>query len=282
MSSAIIIKKADGADETFQSEKLVSSLLRSGADKQSAEKVLFELEPELKSGMTTEEIYRKAFDTLKRMRREVAARYTLKRALTELGPSGYPFEKFVAKVFEAEGFKTQTGIVLEGACASHEVDMVAWNGEKTLFAEMKFHNHHSYKTDLKVALYVKARMDDLKAASAKMAGQGQSEIEEGWLITNTKFSRTAIDYAKCAGLSLLGWSYPKENNLRNLVDKAGIHPITVLTTLDKREKQELLRRNVVLCSEIKNNASLLSESGVAKGKIDDVQEEAALVCGVNV
>ena len=62
---------------------------------------------------------------------------------------------------------------------------------------MKFHNELGMKSDLKVALYVKARVDDLKKHKAE---RGERPIDEGWIITNTKFSKMAVQYANCNGM----------------------------------------------------------------------------------
>ena len=44
-------------------------------------------------GITTKEIYRRAFSMLRKASAHLAAEYKLKKAFQELGPSGYPFEK---------------------------------------------------------------------------------------------------------------------------------------------------------------------------------------------
>jgi len=54
---------------------------------------------------------------------------------------------------------------VRGKLVEHEIDVVAWNEEKLIMVEAKFHNQLGVKTDLKVILYVKERFDDLSAVT---------------------------------------------------------------------------------------------------------------------
>ncbi|MEK7062400.1 MAG: ATP cone domain-containing protein, partial [Patescibacteria group bacterium] len=124
---AIEIIKANGERETFDLQKLRNSLIRARATTSVADRIAKHIEQELKDGMTTRDIYRHAFEILERELKPVALRYSLRKAVMDLGPSGFPFEKFVAEIFKAKGFQTQTDVVMPGRCVSHEVDVVAWN-----------------------------------------------------------------------------------------------------------------------------------------------------------
>lgn len=55
----------------------------------------------------------------------LAIRYDLKRALMELGPSGYPFEKLISDLLRKFGYRTKTNLTLQGKCVSHEIDVIA-------------------------------------------------------------------------------------------------------------------------------------------------------------
>ena len=48
-------------------------------------------------GMTTHMIYQWVYNYLREHTDSLAARYKLKKAFMELGPSGYPFEQLVSK-----------------------------------------------------------------------------------------------------------------------------------------------------------------------------------------
>ena len=51
--------------------------------------------------MSTGEIYTHAFSSLRRHEKPVALKYSIRKAVTELGPSGFPFEKFISELFKA-------------------------------------------------------------------------------------------------------------------------------------------------------------------------------------
>jgi len=103
-----------------------------------------------------------------------------------------------------------------GKCIPHEVDVVAYNDKELIFCEAKYHNELGTKSDVKVALYIKARFDDLKHGTFDYGSPGRA-LTEGLLITNTKFSTTAIQYGKCENLRMIGWNYPEKGNLRDLI-----------------------------------------------------------------
>jgi len=258
MAEQINIVKANGKHESFDSEKLRASLLNSGAPEDITENVIAHIMPELHDGMTTSDIYQHAFRVLESVGKPIARSYSLRRAVMDLGPSGFPFEDFVAEILKSKGFTTMTRQTLLGGCVSHEVDVVAYNKKKLLVAEAKFHNELGTKSDLKVVLYVKARFDDLRDNVYDYGGEDR-KITDAWLITNTKFSSTAIHYGVCQNMTLIGWNYPEKGNLQDMIEEEVLHPVTCLISLSQSEKQELIRKSVVLCSGIKNNPELLHD-----------------------
>lgn len=275
MLSDVLITKADGEQELFDSSKLDSSLSRSGASEEARARIISRVLQELRSGMTTEEIYRHAFEMLRREEETpIAARYSIKRAVFALGPSGFPFEHFIAEILRAHGWSTRTEILLTGRCASHEVDVLAEKDGKRIGIEAKFHNEPGGKTDIKDALYVKARYDDLRVAP-----EPSSRVDEGWLVTNTTFTQNAIRYAQCSNLTLVSWDYPHTNNLLDMIEEARVHPLTCLTTLSEGEKHRLLDNKIVLCKHV-SAPHVLEEYGVKPGRIPQVLDEARRLCGI--
>jgi hypothetical protein len=265
------ILKADGTVESFDGAKLEASLRRSGAGMKTAEKIRETLERMVTPRMTTHEIYKRAFTLLRNEEKTAAARYSLRRALFELGPTGHPFEDFVAQLFRKEGWNVEWRKSIAGKCVIHEVDVYATKGNETLAAELKYHNDPNYKTDVKVALYVKARFDDIW--NCDPANAPICPIDRGFLITNTKFTETAIQYAKCAGIELIGWSYPLEGNLYDRILSAGVYPVTALTTLQKAEKRLLIERGVVTSDQIIERRDVLREIALSPEKIGKVVAE---------
>lgn len=276
----IWVVKSTGEKEKFSLEKLRRSLVRSNADEETIKRIIDHIIPELHDGMKTAQIYKHAYSILKKKRYPAAIRYSLRKAVMELGPSGFPFEKYVAEVMKRKGFKAETGVILPGFCVSHEVDILMEKGDRHIFAECKFHNQQGIKTDVKVALYVYARFLDLQKAHTTQSAQGEEKpkVHEGWLITNTKLSLDAIQYATCAGLTVIGWDYPEVGNLQDLILETGVHPLTFLTTLSMSEKKNLLEQGIVMCRDVTIGKELLKAVGLPEERIDKVVAEANKVC----
>jgi hypothetical protein len=272
----MLVIKADGTEEEFKPEKLASSLRRAGADPREVADIVQAVEQKIKPRATTQMIYREAFEMLRESARPVAAKYSLRRAVFGLGPTGFPFEDFIARVFAAEGYSTKTRLTIQGRCALHEIDVAGYRKDHSFIAEAKFHAQPGTKSDLQVALYSYARYLDLKAHP--ICEEDTCGIVSFIIVTNTKFTRAAIDYATCAGVELLSWGYPFDNSLQERVDRLGVYPITVLNTLSQVEKATLLQAGVILCSEILQNPEVLSQNNVSKNKVSAVLEESRQLC----
>jgi hypothetical protein len=270
-----LITKADGTQEAFDPAKLEHSLARAGASSTARARVVAHVLREVRPGMRTEDIYHRAFEALKHEDvPPVAARYSVKRAVFQLGPSGYPFESFLAEVLRANGWSARAEVTLMGRCVTHEVDVLAEKQGKRIGIEAKFHNDPGGKTDVKDALYVKARYDDLRQAPLQ-----SSRVDEGWLVTNTTFTRNAIRYARCSNLTLIGWDYPRTRGLVTMIEEGKVHPITCLTTLSEGEKRRLLDNKIVLCKNV-TTSHLLQEYGIKPDRVPHVLDEARLLCGI--
>lgn len=273
--SHILITKADGEKERFDPVKLENSLMHAGASSTVRARVLSKMLHELKPFMTTEEIYTRAFELLKNEEESpLAARYSTKRAVSALGPSGFPFEQFLGEVLKAHGWVVRTDVTLTGRCAPHEVDVLAEKDGRRVGIECKFHNEPGGKTDIKDALYVHARYEDLKQAPLQ-----SSRVDEGWLVTNTQFTSNAIRYARCTNLTILSWDFPRTRGLMQMIEEARVHPLTCLTTLTNSEKHRLLENKIVLCKSVQTE-HVLREYGVAPNRIPQVLEEAKRLCSI--
>jgi hypothetical protein len=212
---------------------------------------------------------------LKKHQRPVALRYSLKKAIAELGPSGFPFEDYVAEIFKVQGYQAVTDQIVIGNCVPHEVDVVAFNNQELIMIEAKFHTDFGANSDLKVVLYVKARFDDLqngtyKYSSSLINSPKERKMTKGMLITNTKFSSTAIQYGECAKLNMVGWNYPRNNNLHNIIERYNLIPITALTTLTQSDKKMFLANRIVLSKQL-GDFGLLKSYG-----FDDLKAQAVI------
>ena len=278
----VCIIKASGEEQPFSEWKLRNSLRRSGADEATIDNVVSTIKRELRDGMTTRQIYSRAFSLI-RKNKVVAIQYSLRQAIMELGPTGFPFEKFIGEVLKTRGFSVRVGVLLRGFCVTHEVDVLASRDDKHIFVEAKFHNRHGVKSDLKDALYVKARFDDLRAIHRRHEKNIRTPIiHEGWLITNTKLTTKAKRYGRCAGLTVIGWNYPAKGNLQDLIIESKVHPITCLTTLSTARKRAVFENGIVLCRDLLRRRDLLRALGMSERGIDKVFEEIGLLCGGGV
>jgi hypothetical protein len=275
-SSKPLITKADGTTEAFDGTKLENSLQRAGAGEFAAQRIRKTIEASLGNRAGTHEIYKRAFQMLRQDTRAAAARYSLRRALFELGPTGHPFEDFVAQMFAKEGWKVEWRKTIPGKCVSHEVDVYATRNGEYLAAELKYHNDPSYKTDVKIALYVKARFDDIWQCDPNTQ---TCPVDHGFLITNTKFTSQAIQYAKCAGMQLLGWDYPEEGNLYDRMVATGLYPITSLTLLKKAEKRLLIDKGIITCDQLRQHREALRGLSIPPDRIGAILSEATTLCG---
>ncbi len=266
------ITKADGTTEFFKVEKLRRSLRRSGATPEEVNQIVTEVLQELYEGMQTQEIYRRAFALLREREVPTAARYSLRRALFGLGPSGFPFERFLARLFTAEGYTTKTGIIMQGKCAPHEIDIAAYTAEHSFVGEAKFHARPGIKTDLQVAMYSYARLLDLKGT--KICSEDVCAVTEFWLITNTKFTTTAEDYANCVGVPLLSWDYPRHNNLHDRIQRARVYPITVMQSLTPSQIATLISYDIIVCSDLVDTPSILRHLHLPEAKQQTIITEA--------
>jgi ATP cone domain len=269
------VTKADGTTEYFKIEKLRRSLRRSGATPEEVNLVVSQVLSELYEGILTQEIYRRAYTILREQEAPIAARYSLRRALFSLGPTGFPFELLLARLFTEEGYKTRTGIILEGHCASHEIDFAAFNDTHSFVGEAKFHARPGIKTDLQVAMYSYARLLDLR--DNRICQESVCDIKEFWLVTNTKFTSAAERYANCVGVNLLSWDFPKNNNLHDRIQRNKIYPVTVLQSLNNNQISVLIDRGIITCKDLLSNPSVLRYLHISTRKHEAVMAEAEAI-----
>lgn len=274
----ITIIKAGGEREPWNSKKLERSLRATKADNDLVQEIVRHIEKDIRDGLRTSDIYAHAFSLLKRYDRGSAARYSLRKAIMQLGPSGFPFERFVAKILSAQGYRTSVGVTVPGFCVAHEVDVVAEKNDERVLVEAKFHNSAEIKSDVKVALYVAARFEDIKKRFLEK--ESHERLTHAWLITNTSFTSQAIQYGTCAGIALTGWNHPKGHTLQNLVQETETHPVTCLTTLSLAQKNQLLNEGVVLCQDIVKDPTHLARIGIGKTRIASVVKEGVELCAV--
>ncbi len=276
-ANSIDIIKSSGEKVKFSLDKLRTSLKRTGADKQTVNQIIDKVRDELYQGISTKEIYNRAYALLKKKKSHLASKYKLKKAIYELGPTGFPFERFISDILNYSGYKTEVGKILQGQCVTHEIDVIAQKNNETTVIECKFHNEEGLNCNVKIPLYINSRYNDVKA-HWHSSSKNKSTLTKGWVVTNTRFTEAAIQYGNCVNLYLLSWDYPKNDGLKDRIDRLGLYPITVSTLLTNREKQFLLSRDVVLCRTLIGDVFYLDHLGVSEIRKEKILNEIKLLC----
>lgn len=272
----VFVRKSTGEVEAFLPEKLRKSLHNSGATQACIERVMALLEENISEGMSTRELYTMAYRILKRESKPVAVRYKLRQAVLEMGPTGYAFERLIGEVFKAQGYAARTGVMVQGRCVSHEVDVVAEKDDHHAMVECKFHNKVGEKSDVKTAMYIHARFQDIANKYKDSADLCAVRVRP-WLITNTKFTADALAFGTCSKLNMMSWSYPDHDNLQRVIETHCLYPITSLASLTLAQKQRLLGENVILFRDILAFPNVLIHSGMSEKKAELVLREVELL-----
>ena len=67
-------------------------------------------------------------------------------------------------------------------------------------------------------------------------------------------------------MKIIGWNYPLDGNLQDLIESANLHPITCLKSLSSHDKKSLLEASIVLCKSLRDEKTLLSSIGLSEAK----------------
>jgi len=273
----ILVKKQDGSEEGFNKDKLLISIKKNSGSEKVAEDVVKYFEKEKIKETTSDEIFEltKKF-LLEKGDKKAFLRYNLPKSIYKLGPEGFAFEKFIAEVFQSYKYNpVHVGQKIQGKCVVHEMDIVATKNNELMTAELKFHNTRSKKSDLKVALYMKARFDDILNS-----GFYKDKMPRQVIITNTKFTNNAKAYAKCVGMEMIAWNYPEGDNLYDFILRSGVHPITAITCIPNKAKEYFLRKKIVSCYDLmKDNKKMLENNPfIPNDKITEIIEEIKVMC----
>ncbi len=263
------VRKSDGSLEPFKIEKLIMSLARSGADPKEAEKIANEVVSVVENGVATKRIYSIAHGILKRYNQGSYMRYSLKKAILRLGPSGYTFEKYFADILREYGYETQNNVVMKGRCIKHEIDVLAHKDDTAVTVECKYHSTAGRASDAKVALYIHSRFKDLEDEAKKYFNVSKYE---GWLVTNTRFTIDAVNYARCMGFKILGWRYPLDGGLEYMIEKKRLYPVTMISGIKANLANKLISKGFILVRDIisidkKKLKDMFGLSNIQAGKL---------------
>jgi Holliday junction resolvase-like predicted endonuclease len=264
----VYVVKADGQRQLFDLNKVKEAVARAGVTDDKQKQILDDLKGSFYNNIPTSEIYYLVSQALSQAHPAGAIRFRLKKAIMELGPTGYPFEVFIGHLLKEYGYQTEVSVKLLGSCVEHEVDVLAKKDSRVYFVECKYHNQQGLRSDVKVVLYVHSRAEDL------IDTLGNSENSSAWIFTNTKFSTDAIKYAECKNMRLTGWDYPsKQDNLQTMIEENNLYPITVLPALSKDSVKRLLEENIVLVKELLQKKDLYQKLGLRRSEWEKVERQ---------
>jgi hypothetical protein len=269
MSHILVVKK-NGEREPFSEEKVIRSMTRVGLPKEQYTEVLNHITTKLHDGITTEEIFAHIQEHVAEKDTRAGIRLNLKQAIFDLGPTGFPFEKYMERIFVEMGYQAVTDQAMQGECVNHEVDVLLEKDGKREMVEAKFHNQQGIKTDIHVMMYTLARYWDLREIN---------HLGGVWVVTNTKLSEDAIKYAKCKGMRAIAWNYPEKGNLQDCVEDPALYPVTLLPGLSNEDKQTLLEANIVLVSDFlkKSDEELEHTYFIKPNRASHARESATLI-----
>jgi hypothetical protein len=273
----ISVTKMSGERALFDEQKLRQSLIGSGAGQAESDAIIQQVRAKLYEGIKTKSIYKIAFSLLSKKQRPAASRYKLKKAIFELGPTGFPFEKYIGELLKSTGYKITVGSFVQGHCVKHEVDIIAEKHEQHIILECKFHSEQGQICSVKIPLYIHSRFKDIEMVLTEQPAF-EKKILSGGLVTNTRFSADALQYGTCMNMFMLSWDYPVNNGLKNRIDKLRLYPITALMTLTNYEKKLLLNKGIILCKDLPRNETLLKDLDFSAIRIDKVMSEAVALC----
>lgn len=259
--------KASGLEEKFSSGKIYHTILEAGGSGKLARKVVEVVKKRYHKDITTQEILDIILNELKDFP-DIRARYDLKRAIMNLGPSGFPFEQFFGEVLQIYGYEVKIDNFIKGKIITHEVDIIA-KKEKSYMIECKYHNEPGKSTDLHPALYTYARFLDLR-----------DKPDMPWLVTNTKCSQDAKDYARGVGLKITSWNFPKDKSLQKLIQLKKLYPITILKTINENTKERLFSAKITIAKNLLNYSvqDLMRKTELNEKEINKILEEVKVVC----
>ncbi len=240
-----------GEEEPFSAQKVYQSARRVGASKKLAEEITNIIEREGFPEIKTSEIFRRVKEILSQKNSQSALRFSLKEAMKKLGPTGFPFEKYIREVLEENGFKVALNQDLPGRCLSaHEIDFLAQKENLVYIGECKYRNFSGERVDSNVALANYARFLDISEGPYFKKKKYEGFEIKAMLVTNTKFTQRSTDYSNCVKIKLLGWRYPSDKGLEYFIESQKLYPITILPSLKNKLKDIFVSEKMMLVKDV--------------------------------
>lgn len=275
-SRFLYVVKFDGGKEPFSYRKVYLSARRVGAPKNLAEKITRTIKKEAYPGIKTLEISRKVKKLLRQELPKAGLKFNLKTGMKKLGPTGFPFERFVGTIFLKNGFEVKLNQFIRGYCCKYEIDFLARKDNLLYIGECKYRKPPKGRVHSDVSLSNYARFLDIK--KGKSLNKKNLKIKS-LLVTNAKFTRKTIRYSKCTGVELLGWNYPRKKGLEHLIDSKRLYPITILPSLNRHLAGVFASRKMMLAQDLSENTieEIYRETKIPKRQLELLIREARIL-----
>mgnify|MGYP001404370344 CR=1 FL=1 len=278
----IYVLNVNGDKEPFSFRKVYKSAKKSGVSNKTAQKIASIIEREAFPGMKTIDIFKRVRELIsKDSSQSSVLKFSLKEAMRKLGPTGFLFEQYVGKIFEKQGFRVKLNQTIPGFCCNYEIDF--WAEKKNLIyvGECKYRNLSEGKVHLDIALSAFARFLDIQNGGFFNKNGFRSFNIKNLIVTNTKFTEKTIRYAKCVGIELLGWQYPKKAGLERIIDGKKLYPITILPSLKKDWLDVLVEKRKLLVQDVfeKDFKKVIQKNKKTSNNFEQLIKEAEILLG---
>lgn len=248
---SLYVINSRGEKEPFSLEKVYNSARRVGASPELAKEITKTLRKEVFPGIETSVVYKRIHRLLSRSVPKSALRFSLKQGMRKLGPTGFPFERYVGEVLKRYGFEVKINQFLPGFCLKdYEIDFVAEKRGLVYVGECKYRNLPGERVDSGDVLKNHARFLDIQKGSYFRSKKYQGREIKTMMVTNAKFTDRAKDYSHCTGIELLGWRHPKNRGLEYLIEKEKLYPVTILPSLRGYLKNIFVSEKKMLAKDI--------------------------------
>lgn len=265
--------KADGSSQLFDREKVVRTCMRMGASRQLANEVAQKVECRVYEGMPTAKVLQLIFRFMHKDKPGVSNLFDLRKGLS-LMVSKPEFEVFVRVLLTEHGFEVSPNQILKGRCVEHEVDAIARKDGVTYFVEAKHHLSYHALTGLDESRIARAVLEDV--SEGFQMGIADFKIDKAMIVTNARYSDHAIRYGACRGLLQIGWNFPPNRGLDNMIDEKKLHPLSCLKGLRVEDRLRLADFGLVFIKQLlaEDESVLVRKTGMGRETIREIMEKA--------
>jgi hypothetical protein len=243
----VFVTKADGSKQLYSREKAVQTCLRMGADRQVAEQIANQVERRLYDGITTRKILQIIFSLMRKPKPAVRHLFDLRRGISLMEPKP-EFEVFIQEILAHSGFQVKPNTILKGLCGEHEVDAIATKNGLTYFVEAKHHFTYHALTGLDETRIARAILEAV--TEGYQQGVTKIKLDTAVIVTNTRYSKHALNYGSCRGIVQIGWTTPEGSGLRDVVEKHKLYPLSCLRGVNVETRLLLVDASIVFIKQV--------------------------------